>query len=164
MTDDLSAAAGAPVAVNIATPEHYSPPRAPSLGICLDDLDIAVDTYTPNASFLSAEGAVVEERLFSHLLKSNCPKTGQPDWGSIVIDYKGPSLDREGLLRYIISFRNHNDFHEQCVEKIFQDIAARCTPERLMVYARYTRRGGLDINPLRSNYPIEPENIPFFRQ
>jgi 7-cyano-7-deazaguanine reductase len=96
---------------------------------------------------------VVDELLVSHLLKSNCPVTGQPDWASVQISYRGPRIDREGLLRYLISFRRHDDFHEQCVERIFVDLMRRCAPERLTVHARYTRRGGLDINPWRSTLP-----------
>lgn len=99
---------------------------------------------------------MVEETLVSHLLKSNCLITNQPDWGSVMIRYKGPRIDREALLRYLISFRQHNEFHEQCVERIFNDVLRFCQPQQLTVYARYTRRGGLDINPWRSNVPFTP--------
>ena len=92
---------------------------------------------------------MVEEVLTSALLKSNCPVTGQPDWASVDIAYRGPAIDRAGLLRYLVSFRDHAEFHEQCVERLFADITARCAPQRLAVQARYTRRGGLDINPVR---------------
>ncbi len=98
----------------------------------------------------------VEEVLASNLLKSNCLVTGQPDWGSVQIHYSGPQIDQGGLLRYIVSFRNHNEFHEQCVERIFMDIWTRCKPVKLAVYARYTRRGGLDINPFRTSHPMSP--------
>ena len=107
----------------------------------------------------------VTETLTSNLLKSNCLVTGQPDWGSIQIQYSGPQIDQEGLLRYLVSFRNHNEFHEQCVERIFMDIKARCKPVKLTVYARYTRRGGLDINPFRTSHPMGlPPNIRTARQ
>jgi 7-cyano-7-deazaguanine reductase len=101
----------------------------------------------------------------SHLLKSNCPVTGQPDWASVQVVYAGARIERAGLLRYLVSYRNHDDFHEQCVERIFRDILARCAPERLTVQARYTRRGGLDINPWRSNVDTaEPANSRLQRQ
>ena len=109
--------------------------------------------------------APVTETLTSHLLKSNCLVTGQPDWGSVRIKYSGPQIDQAGLLRYIVSFRNHNEFHEQCVERIFMDIWTRCKPLKLSVYARYTRRGGLDINPFRTSYPQPlPGNVRTARQ
>jgi 7-cyano-7-deazaguanine reductase len=98
------------------------------------------------------------EILHSHLLKSNCPVTGQPDWATLVVEYEGPSIDRAGLLAYIVSYRDHGDFHEQCVEQIFLDIKAQCKPGQLTVYARYLRRGGLDINPYRSTRPLAPSN------
>ncbi|NMG50170.1 NADPH-dependent 7-cyano-7-deazaguanine reductase QueF, partial [Azoarcus communis] len=119
-------------------------------GICLDELDIDIDRYQPAPELLSASGPVVSETLFSHLLKSNCLVTGQPDWGMVVVRYTGPAIDRAGLLRYIVSFREHNEFHEQCVERVFCDLLARCRPATLAVWARYTRRGGLDINPFRA--------------
>ncbi|MBZ9538575.1 NADPH-dependent 7-cyano-7-deazaguanine reductase QueF [Modicisalibacter tunisiensis] len=147
---DLGEAAGATPDVallDVDAPELM--PRALP-GECIDGLDIAVDRYTPNPDCLRAEGEVVEETLHSHLLKSNCPVTGQPDWGSVLIRYRGPRLDREGLLRYLIGFRQHQDFHEHCVEHIFTDLMARARPERLLVMARYVRRGGLDISPWRA--------------
>ncbi|EKD73121.1 MAG: hypothetical protein ACD_45C00457G0005 [uncultured bacterium] len=119
-------------------------------GICLDELDIQCSSYRIDPAFLQAEAVIVEETLCSNLLKSNCLVTHQPDWGSIQIAYKGPKINREGLLRYIISFRNHNEFHEQCIERVFMDIMRYCQPRELTVYGRYTRRGGLDINPYRS--------------
>ncbi len=119
-------------------------------GECLDDLDISCDVYTVEPDFLSVSDEKVEETLYSDLLKSNCLVTNQPDWGSVQIHYKGKKINREGLLKYLISFRNHNEFHEQCIERIFIDIMRLCQPESLTVYGRYTRRGGLDINPYRS--------------
>jgi 7-cyano-7-deazaguanine reductase len=151
---DLSAAAGAKVTVSLQL-------QADSVllidttfaGESLDELDIEVDSYHPRPDFLLVGADEVQEVLYSHLLKSNCPVTGQPDWASLIVEYRGKKIDREGLLRYIISFREHQDFHEHCVERIFTDISARCKPELLSVYARYTRRGGLDINPFRSSEP-----------
>ncbi|OGT57937.1 MAG: NADPH-dependent 7-cyano-7-deazaguanine reductase QueF [Gammaproteobacteria bacterium RIFCSPHIGHO2_12_FULL_43_28] len=124
-------------------------------GICIDEADIECTVYEVNASFLSVDNETVDEALYSDLLKSNCLVTSQPDWGSVQIAYKGRKINREGLLRYIVSFRNHNEFHEQCIERIFMDIMRRCQPEELTVYGRYTRRGGLDINPYRSTNPID---------
>ena len=124
-------------------------------GLSLDRLDLDCDRYTPAPDLLSSATleAPVSEVLTSNLLRSNCPVTGQPDWGSVQISYFGPQIDQAGLLRYIISFRNHQGFHEHCVERMFMDIQARCQPHKLSVYARYTRRGGLDINPFRTSYP-----------
>lgn len=136
-------------------------------GLNLDRLDIECDDYTPRPDFLKADhdNPPVTETLVSHLLKSNCLVTGQPDWGSVQISYTGAAIDQESLLRYIVSFRNHNEFHEQCVERIFIDITRQCKPIKLSVYARYTRRGGLDINPLRTSHPIAiPANVRTARQ
>jgi 7-cyano-7-deazaguanine reductase len=125
-------------------------------GLSLDRLDVECTHYQPAPELLvtapAAEGMVTEV-LVSNLLKSNCLVTGQPDWGSVQISYTGLQIQQEGLLQYLVSFRNHNEFHEQCVERIFMDIWARCKPAKLTVYARYTRRGGLDINPLRTSHP-----------
>ena len=149
---DLSDACGAAVQVAL-TDLSFRPVRAFAYpqGVLLDALDIDIDRYLPDPGLLRADaaGAPVSETLYSHLLKSNCLVTGQPDWGTVVVRYRGAPIDREGLLRYIVSFREHNEFHEQCVERIFCDILARCRPSALAVWARYTRRGGLDINPFR---------------
>lgn len=164
---DLSQAAGAPVDVMLTLPPDFAAERIELLdGECIDGLEIDVLDYgPPRPDHLSADAAdQVEETLVSHLLKSNCPVTGQPDWASVQIAYAGPRIDREGLLRYLVSFREHSDFHEQCVERIFCDISARCAPERLGVYARYTRRGGLDINPWRSSEAGAPPNPRLARQ
>lgn len=125
-------------------------------GLSLDRLDLDCDRYTPAPELLTSvtDEAPVSEVLTSNLLRSNCPVTGQPDWGSVQISYFGPQIDQAGLLRYIVSFRNHQGFHEHCVERMFMDIQARCHPHKLVVYARYTRRGGLDINPFRSSHPL----------
>ncbi|MBV8635461.1 MAG: NADPH-dependent 7-cyano-7-deazaguanine reductase QueF [Burkholderiaceae bacterium] len=152
---DLSAGFGSPVQVALTLPEDFAKFHMGELdGLLLDRLDIEVDDYSPDPGLLKAnfEEAAVEETLVSYLLKSNCLVTGQPDWGSVQIRYAGAQIDQEGLLRYLIGFREHNEFHEQCVERIFMDILTRCKPQKLAVYARYTRRGGLDINPWRSNF------------
>ncbi|MBD3895831.1 NADPH-dependent 7-cyano-7-deazaguanine reductase QueF [Halomonas sp. ML-15] len=147
---DLGAAAGAAVEVALLGVEDETLSPRPLPGECLDDLDIAIDDYTPSARHLVVSDEIVEETLHSHLLKSNCPVTGQPDWGSVLIRYRGPKLDREGLLRYLIGYRQHQDFHEHCVEHIFTDLMAQARPEKLLVLARYVRRGGLDISPWRA--------------
>ena len=167
LTADLSAAAGAPVSTKIEV--LSSRPQvsvAYPQGILLDTLDIACDAYQPAPQQLVAVNAEnVEEILYSHLLKSNCLVTGQPDWAMVVIRYRGRPIDHAGLLRYIVSFRNHNEFHEQCVERIYCDIQRQCAPQALSVYARYTRRGGLDINPFRSSGEFAaPDNVREVRQ
>lgn len=131
-------------------------------GICLDDLDIACTQYEIDTSTLKVGTFVVEETLFSNLLKSNCLVTFQPDWGSVQIHYVGKQIDHAGLLQYLVSFRNHNEFHEQCIERIFVDIMKYCQPQKLTVYGRYTRRGGVDINPYRST-ESDLSNIPNLR-
>lgn len=136
-------------------------PIAGFTGECIDDQDIQIDSYDFSADYLATneqDAPIVEETLVSHLLKSNCLITHQPDWGSVQIHYRGKRINREALLRYIVSFRHHNEFHEQCVERIFNDIMRYYQPEKLSVYARYTRRGGLDINPWRSNTAFNAPN------
>ncbi|WP_312707712.1 NADPH-dependent 7-cyano-7-deazaguanine reductase QueF [Stenotrophomonas sp.] len=149
MVTDLSACAGAGVTVQFGVP----PLVEEGEGESLDERDVAIDRYGPPApEYLSADAdAVVTETLGSALLKSNCPVTGQPDWASVSIRYHGTKIDRDGLLRYLVSYREHAEFHEQCVERIFSEISQRCRPEWLEVEARYTRRGGLDINPWRAS-------------
>ncbi len=166
---DLSAGFGAAVQVTLTMQENFSGLKMQELdGMLLDRLDIEIDSYTPDPSLLKADhqAAPVEETLVSHLLKSNCLVTGQPDWGSVQIRYVGAAIDQESLLRYLIGFRDHNEFHEQCVERIFIDIMQQCKPQKLSVYARYTRRGGLDINPWRSNFSTgqKPSNARCARQ
>ncbi|WOD18385.1 NADPH-dependent 7-cyano-7-deazaguanine reductase QueF [Paraburkholderia kirstenboschensis] len=165
---DVSASCGATVSVHLTAPHDFAKLHMEEFeGMSLDRLDLDTDIYQPDASLLKAalDEAPVEETLFSNLLKSNCPVTGQPDWGSVQIHYVGPQIDQAGLLRYIISYRNHTGFHEQCVEKIFIDVLKACKPVKLAVYARYTRRGGLDINPFRTNYNLPmPDNMRLARQ
>ena len=168
LRQDLSAAFGAPVHVTITTPDAFGSLTMGELeGSLLDRLDVEIDQYVPSPELLSAnmDEAPVEETLVSHLLKSNCLVTGQPDWGSVQIRYVGPQIDQEGLLKYLIGFREHNEFHEQCVERIFMDVLRQCKPTKLAVYARYTRRGGLDINPWRANFSTgKPSNLRTARQ
>ncbi|KAA2284097.1 NADPH-dependent 7-cyano-7-deazaguanine reductase QueF [Arenimonas fontis] len=150
---DLSAVAGAPVSVVLTPAASANAAAIEALeGEPIDDLPLEIGHYgPPQPDFLSADPDLrADEVLVSHLLKSNCPVTGQPDWASVQIRYAGPRIARDGLLRYLVSYRLHRDFHEQCVERIFMDILQRCRPQRLAVYARYTRRGGLDINPFRA--------------
>ena len=149
---DLSAAAGSDVRVSlIDVNRHFQASEQGNQYHCLDDLDVDGFEYQPNAALLSAEGEVVSESLCSHLLRSNCPVTGQPDWASVYIDYTGPKIQAESLLKYIVSFRQCQDFHEHCVERMFIDLMSECQCQSLSVYARYTRRGGLDINPYRAS-------------
>ena len=163
MAKDLSEAAGGQVKVMLTSPQDAVQIEAFD-GRCIDDLDITVTHYEPAPELLSSQGDRVTETLVSHLLKSNCPVTGQPDWASVQIRYTGPKIDEEGLLGYLISYREHGDFHEQCVETIFMDIFERCQPKELTVYARYVRRGGLDINPYRSSQDTRPTNPRLSRQ
>lgn len=163
---DLSACAGTEVGVRLRRPlatHGSSIARLP--GHCLDTLSASCDAYEVDPTLLRADADdFVSEDLYSHLLRSLCPVTSQPDNGSVVISYKGPLIDREGLLRYIVSYRRHKDFHEACVERMFVDIQARCKAEQLTVYARYQRRGGIDINPFRSNVEADPPNTRLWRQ
>ncbi|WP_296230096.1 NADPH-dependent 7-cyano-7-deazaguanine reductase QueF [Pseudomonas sp. UBA4617] len=164
---DLSAAAGKPVGVKVRSlAEVEAQGVVPLPGQCIDTLDVAISNYQqPQPELLRCSAdQVVEETLHSHLLKSNCPVTGQPDWGSVVVEYKGRALDPASLLTYLISFRQHADFHEQCVERIYLDLKNLLQPEYLTVYARYVRRGGLDINPYRSTRAISPQNQRLVRQ
>ncbi len=166
---DVSAICGATVSVQLVPPYEFSTKlRMEEFeGLSLDRLDLDAEIYTPDASLLTAQfgETPVDETVFSNLLKSNCPVTGQPDWGSVQIRYVGAPIDHAGLLQYIISYREHTGFHEQCVEKIFLDVMRECKPERLAVYARYTRRGGLDINPFRTNFNLPlPDNARLARQ
>ena len=162
MQNDLSAAVwfgrsvNAGVGVQLLSPEQFAREKVQELeGVDLDRLDLDCTEYQPAPHLLQAalDEQPVTETLTSRLLKSNCLVTGQPDWGSVAISYSGPQIDQAGLLQYIVSFRNHNEFHEHCVERIFMDIWTRCKPSKLSVYARYTRRGGVDINPWRSSHP-----------
>ena len=169
LTEDLTKAAEGEVQVQLLHPEEFrlECPVIELDGLLLDDLDVEIEQYDyqPELLQLAPSDDEVEEKLHSHLLKSNCLITNQPDWASVLIDYKGKAIDHESLLKYLISFRTHNEFHEQCVERIFSDIMRICQPQELTVYARYTRRGGLDINPFRTNVEgKKSQNIRLSRQ
>ncbi|MFZ9595357.1 MAG: NADPH-dependent 7-cyano-7-deazaguanine reductase QueF [Bdellovibrionia bacterium] len=165
LINDLSHATQSSVHVNVQPLKEARFPIGSLSGTSLDDLDIECTTYLPEPSYLKTLGQdTVDETLHSHLLKSNCLVTGQPDWGSLQIHYRGKKIEPQGLLRYIVSLRNHNEFHEQCVERIFMDILRTCEPQALSVYARYTRRGGLDINPFRTNEDRAPQLDRLIRQ
>ena len=162
---DVSDVVGAPVSVEL-TPLFQSGGFALATlpGKCIDDLDVDVAVSEVDADLLLTLEGDTSEAYHSHLLRSCCPVTGQPDWASVVIEYQGTKICEEGLLKYLISFRNNQEFHEQCVERIFMDISRQCAPERLTVYARYTRRGGIDINPVRSSEPVQQANLRLIRQ
>jgi 7-cyano-7-deazaguanine reductase len=168
LTADLSHCADKAVSVELNTDlDNFIDKLGTFTGQCLDGLDIEIDNYQLNADYLQdlCSQEQITETLYSHLLKSNCLITSQPDWASIEISYTGKKLDREKLLRYLISFRQHNEFHEQCVERIYCDIMKFGQIDSLCVYARYTRRGGLDINPLRATEHInEINNLRLLRQ
>lgn len=167
ITRDLSQCASGQVSVKIHKLADYTNQLIVNFaGECIDEQEIQIESYTFSNQYLEniAEDEIVEETLVSHLLKSNCLITSQPDWGSVQIHYVGKRLNREKLLRYLVSFREHNEFHEQCVERIFTDLMQFAKPEKLTVYARYTRRGGLDINPFRSNFESIPVNLRMARQ
>ena len=165
---DVGAAVGAGIGIKTLGPELFDREPVHEMdGLNLDRLDIECMHFTPAPELLFAEfdEPPVTETLTSNLLKSNCLVTGQPDWGSVQISYSGAQINQEGLLQYLVSFRNHHEFHEQCVERIFMDVWSRCKPIKLSVYARYTRRGGLDINPFRTSYPQGlPPNVRTARQ
>ena len=166
---DLQQCANGKVKVTLHDLQYYQQQQiAHFTGICIDQQDIVIDNYQFNADLLQNcvddHSEKVEQTLVSHLLKSNCLITQQPDWGSVQIHYIGRAINQEKLLRYLISFRQHNEFHEQCVERIFCDLMHYAKPEKLTVYARYTRRGGLDINPFRSNFEHIPANLRLARQ
>lgn len=153
---DLSHCAGAPISVTLEPLERAAALQIGTpAGTSIDDEDIDIGTFSVDRQLLTTHDEPVRETLYSNLLKSNCLVTGQPDWGTVTIAYEGRRIDRAALLRYVVSFRNHEEFHEQCVERIFKDIQDQCAPTRLTVAARYTRRGGLDINPVRSSEPVD---------
>ncbi|WP_301098068.1 NADPH-dependent 7-cyano-7-deazaguanine reductase QueF [Otariodibacter sp.] len=167
MQVDLSHCAEGKVEVILKRLDQYSSEQiAHFSGKCIDSQDIEITHYEFDRNILTncTNDSIVEETLVSHLLKSNCLITQQPDWGSVQIHYVGKQIDQEKLLRYLVSFRQHNEFHEQCVERIFCDLMEFAQPEKLTVYARYTRRGGLDINPFRSNFEQLQNNVRLARQ
>jgi len=164
---DLAAASGAPVRVRLAPPSTCVGQAASAFeGWCIDDDSTQIDTYEVSPRLLhgAARGPDLCATVYSDLLRSCCPVTGQPDWASVMIRYEGPWIDHRALLRYLVSFRNHAEFHEHCVERIFVDLKTHCGARKLSVYARYTRRGGLDINPFRSDFEKPPHNWRHERQ
>jgi len=165
LKQDFSDCVGHPVIVNIMQVEYSISAGYKQLtGSCLDQLDVSINEYSPDPALLSQQKPRVQEQLYSHLLRSLCPVTGQPDWGTLIIEYTGPKINHEGLLKYIIGYREHQEFHENCVERIYRDIAASCDVEQLSVYARYVRRGGLDINPYRCSNREKCQNVRLNRQ
>ncbi len=166
MRTDISACCGAPVEVSLyGLGDHARLGIRPPAGECLDAIELDEPGFAPDAASLrAARGTRVAEVLYSDLLKTNCPVTGQPDWATVVVDYCGPRIDRAGLLAYILSFRHHSDFHEHCVERMFCDLWCQVQPERLSLMARYTRRGGIDINPWRTSGGGEPPQGRLVRQ
>ena len=161
---DLSHAAGLAVEVFLNKLAYYKDqPLRLFDGVLLDEIDVEVSDYHVNSDLLKMDlepdGEVVEETLYSNLLKSNCLVTGQPDWASVQIKYTGRKINHSSLLKYLISYRNHNGFHEDCIEHIFIDILEKCKPQELTVYAKYTRRGGVDINPFRTNLNLKNTEI-----
>lgn len=156
LEQDISRSCGKKVKIWIVLPKDFQKlGMAPLKGICIDSQDISCGDYTCSPKFLKTGQEIVDETLTSDLLRSNCPVTGQPDWASVQISYRGKKICREGLLRYLVSFRKENEFHEMCVEKIFSDLTKYCMPQRLYVFARFTRRGGLEINPYRASHPSD---------
>lgn len=165
LQEDLSKATESDAAVRIIMPEFFTNQKMDDLpGFCLDHLNILIDSYHLNPELLTTEAVIIEETLHSHLFRSKCPVTSQPDWASILIRYAGNKINHDGLLKYLIAFREQDEFGEHCVERVFTDIMRQCKPEKLTVYMRFTRRGGLDINPFRSNFEARTENIRTFRQ
>ncbi len=170
MESDLSVAAGAPVSAKLLPLNMANHSELFKVGVLpgenIDHLDVEIEHYTPAPQLLALEEGqhIVSETLCSDLLKSNCPVTGQPDWATVYVSYRGAAINRESLLRYIVSYREHQDFHEHCVEQMFLHIQSQCHPKELTVYARYTRRGGLDINPFRSNCNEDVLNVRLVRQ
>ena len=163
---DLSAATGAAVAATLAPPDAFAARARHELaGECLDEIPLRVDAFAPEPEALRAGGEVVEKTSMTRLFRSVCPVTGQPDYASVQIRYRGPAIDSAGLLRYLVSFRRHPGFHEHCVERIFADVWQRCRPQALTVYARFLRRGGIDINPFRTSDDLPlPANVPTAQQ
>lgn len=163
ITNDLSSLLGTSITVRISSLDARS--TDPLIGTCIDAIDTQCTTYDVDPSSLrSDDNDIVEESLHSHLLRSLCPVTNQPDIASVFFTYRGPKIDYAGLLQYIVSFRNHNDFHEACVERMFVEIMDRCQPTSLTIYARFLRRGGIDINPYRSTESLTPDNLAIWRQ
>jgi 7-cyano-7-deazaguanine reductase len=162
---DISSLLGTSVSVRLVLPEEFSSIKYGQFeAICLDDQDVEIYSYSTNTTFLRTEEGRCQEVLLTNLFKSKCPVTGQPDYATVLIRYEGQKINHAGLLEYLISFRDYPCFHEACIEKIFTDLYSICRPEKLTVYGRFLRRGGIDINPFRSNYEKEPLNLHLPRQ
>lgn len=163
---DLAVGFGAPVEVALLDLAELPPTTSRMVGRCLDTLDITIETYVPDPALLTLRESApfVEEVLYSHLFRSLCPVTGQPDWASVTVQYRGPAIDDASLLKYLISYRQHGAYHESTIEQIFLDIFAACQPERLSVYGRFQRRGGIDINPFRSTHETRAPSYRLLRQ
>jgi 7-cyano-7-deazaguanine reductase len=166
ISSDLSAVTASNVRVKLSTPSGIITAGLEELpGDCIDSLDVECDVWQVAPALLECESAeIVREELHSHLMRSSCPVTSQPDFGSILVRYRGARIARAGLLRYLVSYRHHSDFHESCIERMFVDLKARCAPFELTVYGRFNRRGGLDINPFRSDFENRPDNPRLWRQ
>jgi 7-cyano-7-deazaguanine reductase len=165
MQSDLESVLKTKISLSLDVLSYYQPAVFhPLRGMCIDHLDLTVDKYEVDPKFLTCNKDRIEECIYSNLLRSNCPMTHQPDWASVEISYRGRQIHYAGLLKYLISYRKHCSFHEAVVEEIFCDILKRCEPESLTVQARFTRRGGIDINPYRSTELHFPENIRLCRQ
>ena len=166
MERDLSAISQSHVRVKLASPSAAVAAGIGSFpGSCIDEAAVTCVDYEVNPSLLyCATGPVVREGLYTDLFRSRCPVTGQPDFGSVLVRYRGTPIDRRALLRYLVSYRDHNDFHESCIERIFVDLQLHCAPEELTVYGRFNRRGGLDINPYRSDSEDPLDNVRLWRQ
>lgn len=163
--NDIEARIHSPVIVNIILLRKFQNELLFSgfKGISIDDLSVECTQYFIDPTLLKTEEKIAQETLCSDLLKSNCLVTNQPDWGSVMIQYSGKKINHESLLQYIVSFRNCNEFSETSIERIFTDIMKYCQPESLFVYGRFTRRGGLDINVIRSTEPVSPKDNWNFR-
>lgn len=166
LVDDLETVLGTEIALKLRPPRQTDGRRTRRMpGECLDGMDVGCEVYDVDPDLLqTGAGDFVREDLYSNLLRSLCPVTGQPDLASVLVSYAGPRIERESLLRYLVSYRRHADYHEACVERVFMDVMERCRPEGLSVYARYQRRGGIDINPFRSNFEQPPKNLRLWRQ
>jgi 7-cyano-7-deazaguanine reductase len=163
---DLKLAAQAPVNVLLLNADHVQHEGLSQfMGTSLDHLDVEIDQYSWSPDFLKIESTtIVREALYTHLFRSLCPLSGQPDFASVLIQYNGSGIDHEGLLKYLVSYREHPEFAEQVTERIFTDIMNQCEPERLGVSARYTRRGGIEINANRTHEEPQPPEVRLWRQ
>ena len=166
LDQDLAIGFGAPVNIALLSLDQLPPTTLRLPGRCLDELDVSIDRFTPDPSLLALRtpGSMVDETLYSHLFRSLCPVTGQPDWATVAVQYRGAAIDAASLLKYLISYRQHGAYHEATIEQIFGDILGVCQPKSLSVYGRFQRRGGIDINPLRSTHETAAPDYRLLRQ